>query len=571
VVKGSPCRYIRYAFAETQSMELLPGALLGGRYRLVRAIATGGMGTVYEAFQEDLGRRVAVKVVRADAGSAEDFERLRREARAAASLAHPHIGQVYDFVAVPGQSPFVVMELLEGATLSQLLQRERTIAGPRAATLVCQVLSALEAAHGAAIIHRDIKPSNLFVTQSPTLGEVVKVLDFGVAKGNQHGPALTLQGETVGTVAYMSPEQMAARPVDGRSDLFSLGLVLYEMVSGRRAYQATDMRNLAQKVMRGEVEPIQLQSPWIDPTLANLVMRSISADPVARFQTAGHMSEALYAWLGRMRAQSVAPIGAATMPPIVASGPGTGTTQSALPSVVRTETPPRAPWGAGRWTVLVMLALMAFGGGLFAVRFVAQQKTGAPDASPDPSSDLASRASVPSGASATSRSTTSAEPSVAVTKSTPTTSRTSTSASRTCPPGGCLDGGKQIATSDAGGSSEPAPGRPCPQALAYTPDGKLVCMQSTLKWACAKGDLFCNGECASSNARKTCGSCSNRCPSDQICDRGKCVDCPPNFPGHTNWTVCDNQCVDLDNYISNCGRCGIWCTNGKHCINGQCQ
>jgi serine/threonine-protein kinase len=169
------------------------GTLLSGRYRLVRRIASGGMGTIFEATQEGLGRKVAIKVVRPELVSKAGLTRLAREARAAATLTHPHIATVYDFIDTPGEAPFLVLELLEGETLRALLRREGALEATRAVRLTTQILSALAAAHDAGIIHRDIKPANVFVTRSPTLGEVAKILDFGVAKVLESEAALTTE------------------------------------------------------------------------------------------------------------------------------------------------------------------------------------------------------------------------------------------------------------------------------------------------------------------------------------------------------------------------------------------
>jgi len=191
---------------------------------------------VYEAYQEDLGRAVAVKLLKDDGlgsrASAEALDRFQREARAAAALGNPHIVQIFDFQLRPGEPPFLVMELLAGATLGDVSKAEGPLPAARVARIGTHVLSALAAAHASGILHRDIKPGNIFLTPSPTLGEIAKVLDFGIAKLTS-GKQLTQAGMVVGTASYMSPEQATGGELDGRSDVYSTAITLYRALAGR--------------------------------------------------------------------------------------------------------------------------------------------------------------------------------------------------------------------------------------------------------------------------------------------------------------------------------------------------
>jgi len=260
------------------------GTLIAGRYLLRRELGAGGMGVVYEAWQEDLRRAVAVKLLHAASQAA--ITRFQREAQAAAALGHPHIVQVLDFGAPHGQPPFLVMELLSGQSLAELLEREGTLSAERARRFGIQVLSALEAAHAAGIVHRDIKPMNLFVTRTPTLGEVVKVLDFGVAKmSGPDTPSLTQQGGVVGTLAYMAPEQAAGLPVDGRADLYAVAATLHFSCSGSQP-------NPFEADGSGAARLDQLV-PGFDGKLADVVQRGLARDRERRFQRASEMAAAL--------------------------------------------------------------------------------------------------------------------------------------------------------------------------------------------------------------------------------------------------------------------------------------
>src|SRR4051794_35092087 len=210
-----------------------------GHYRVVEKIGAGGMGEVYRARDERLGRDVALKLIRpASSENPDHLRRFEQEARAAAALNHPNIVAIFD-VGLEGATPYIVSELLEGKTLRDRLN-EGAIPLRQASAYALQIAQALVAAHERHIVHRDLKPENLFLTND----DRVKILDFGVAKlqaGVDEDRAIeslttvTKHGAVIGTVAYMSPEQLRAKPVDHRSDIFSFGAILYEMLTGLRA------------------------------------------------------------------------------------------------------------------------------------------------------------------------------------------------------------------------------------------------------------------------------------------------------------------------------------------------
>jgi predicted Ser/Thr protein kinase len=214
----------------TDGAALLDSALslaVAGRYRLQRRLGAGGMGVVYQATDSELGRTVAVKVIRPESvADAQTLERFRREARASASLSHPNIVAVYDFGTLPGGGAFLVMEYVEGQSLRQMMP----LAPPQALEILTGVVAALETAHQAGLIHRDLKPDNVMVSSAR-----VKVLDFGLAKNlSANEETLTQEGRLAGTLAYMAPEQLYGGAVDARTDIYALGVVAHEMLTGRR-------------------------------------------------------------------------------------------------------------------------------------------------------------------------------------------------------------------------------------------------------------------------------------------------------------------------------------------------
>jgi len=268
-----------------------PGVRLGP-YEIVAAIGAGGMGEVYRARDTRLGRDVAIKVLPSE--FAADPDRLRRfeqEARAASALNHPNIVVVHDVGSHEG-TPYLVEELLEGESLRERL-RGGALPARKALELAGQVASGLAAAHERGIVHRDLKPENLFVTKDGH----VKILDFGVAKlqpapRERTGEAAatvvdtTQPGEVIGTVAYMSPEQVRGQPVDHRSDLFSLGVVLYEMVTGRRAFARDTAADTMSAILKEEPADPSSPAGSVPPALSRAIAHCLEKRPEERFQSA---------------------------------------------------------------------------------------------------------------------------------------------------------------------------------------------------------------------------------------------------------------------------------------------
>jgi len=265
-----------------------------GPYQIVSVIGQGGMGTVYKALQPSLNRHVAIKVLPSYLAQDEDFvQRFRHEATIAASLQHPNILNVYD-VGEEEHLHYIVMQLLEGCTLAQLLEREKALPLARTARIISQMASALDCAHQHDLVHRDVKPSNIFVGP----GDHATLMDFGIVKALS-GTRLTRTGVTVGTPEYMSPEQIEGQPLDHRSDLYSLGVVLYQMLAGRVPFVAdTPNSVLYAHVHKPPAPPSQLNPSIVQPVEA-VVLKAIAKDPQVRYQSGAEMATALDAAVQR--------------------------------------------------------------------------------------------------------------------------------------------------------------------------------------------------------------------------------------------------------------------------------
>ena len=267
----------------------LVGTLIAGKYEVVRRIGAGGMGEVFEAENTVLGRIVAIKIV--SGSGTEAAARLRREAEVIASLQHPNICDVYDVGALPDGSPFLVLERLTGETLESHLRRERRIRPIRAIELFTQILSGLQVAHAAGIVHRDLKPANVFLTERIGCPPLVKILDFGFAKDvSGRMRTMTQPGRRCGTPAYMSPEQLFGRPLDLRSDLFSVGIMLFEALSAQHPFAGASVTEMTVKIAR---DPTPALPPRVSKELAEIVRKALEKDPAARPKSALEMQTAL--------------------------------------------------------------------------------------------------------------------------------------------------------------------------------------------------------------------------------------------------------------------------------------
>ena len=343
------------------------------RYRLDTRIATGGMGEVWRADDTVLDREVAVKILKHEYADDPSFRaRFEAEARHAASLVHPNVASVFDFGELEeegsAQRPFLVMELVPGQPLSALLRGGEAMVPDRAADIVAQASDAVAAAHALGIVHRDVKPGNLLVTPDGT----VKITDFGIARAAGGAASITQTGQIIGTPYYISPEQAEGQPASEASDIYALGVVLYECLAGRRPFDRDTPIQVALAHIREDVPPLGEHVP---ERLRAIVEKALAKDPQDRFASAADLAVAL-------RGGSVAGLGAAGAAAGAAGAAAMGADQTRVmdapvfdpPTQVgspaapvddgrRRTLPPWWPWAAAAAAVLlIVLTTVAFAG-----------------------------------------------------------------------------------------------------------------------------------------------------------------------------------------------------------------
>jgi eukaryotic-like serine/threonine-protein kinase len=283
-------------------MHLQAGQILAEKYRIVRLLGQGGMGAVYEGENTRIRRRVAIKTLHGSVSSRADVvQRFEREAQAAGRIGSDHIVEVLDMGDLPDGTRFMVMEFLEGVTLGERIVKRGRIPPRELVPILTQMLEGLSAAHAASIIHRDLKPANVFLlTQKGGQSDFVKILDFGVSKFsalNAEEMSMTRTGAVVGTPYYMSPEQAkGARSLDARSDLYAVGVILYEAITGQVPFNAETFNELIFKIALESPPPPEQFVPNLDPAFSAIVRRAMARDVGERFQSADELKEALLAW-----------------------------------------------------------------------------------------------------------------------------------------------------------------------------------------------------------------------------------------------------------------------------------
>ncbi|MBT9604977.1 serine/threonine-protein kinase [Microbacterium sp.] len=382
------------------------GVTFGGRYELESRIAIGGMGEVWEATDHVIGRTVAIKILKDEyMGDPGFLERFRAEARHAALVNHEGIASVFDYGEEDG-SAFLVMELVPGEALSTILEREGSLSTDKTLDIVAQTAAALQAAHAAGLVHRDIKPGNLLITPDGR----VKITDFGIARIADQVP-LTATGQVMGTVQYLSPEQASGHPASPATDIYSLGIVAYESLAGKRPFTGESQVAIAMAQINEQPAPLP---PTVAVPVQNLVMAMIAKKPDERPASAAAVSRAATALRrGDLTAAAAAvPAIAAGVAvadeatQLLTAGQTSAATRllpapsSSLLTEEHTEDDPRpqkkkrSPW---TWPLVALIALLALvlGGTLFAVLSNQSDPNTAPS-SPTPSSATPSRSATPS-------------------------------------------------------------------------------------------------------------------------------------------------------------------------------
>lgn len=276
---------------------VLGGDVVGGRYRVDRPLGHGGMGVVVAATHVELQRPVALKFLAPELVDGPLTERFLREARVVGQLRSEHVARVFDFGFHRERYPYMVLELLEGKDLAQLEREKGSLPVPEAVDYVVQALRGLAEAHAAGIVHRDLKPDNIFVTKRVNGSTLVKLLDFGIAKttsDTEGDRSLTLASAVMGSPFYMAPEQMrSARLADARSDIWSMGVILYQLLAGQLPFDGESVMDIGIAV--STLAPRRLLSlrPALDPALAAVVMRCLEKDPARRWQSVPELVKVL--------------------------------------------------------------------------------------------------------------------------------------------------------------------------------------------------------------------------------------------------------------------------------------
>ncbi len=343
-------------------MNVTVGQIIDSKYRIIRLLGEGGMGAVYEGQNVRIGHRVAIKVLHSSIATRGDvLQRFEREAQAASKIGSDHIVEVYDLGELPDGARYMVMEYLEGENLSARVQKSLRMTAAEVAPMMLELLDGLGAAHAAGIVHRDLKPDNIFLVRNKKTGkDFVKIVDFGVSKFSQGSAdaamSMTSTGAVIGTPYYMSPEQAkGSKHTDHRSDLYSVGVVLFECVTGQVPFQADTFNELMFKIVLEPPPDPEALAQGLDPRFSAIIKKAMTRDPAARYQDAAAFQQALADWMASagLAANTLAlapppraPMG--SLPEVSSTGvnptsaPHLSATAGSLPGAASTPTPPRA-------------------------------------------------------------------------------------------------------------------------------------------------------------------------------------------------------------------------------------
>jgi len=407
------------------------GDLIGGRYRILRLLGRGGMGAVYAAENTKTGRSVALKVIRANEDPTSDAtRRFLREAKAATAIQHPNVIEILDVFETDDGSPVMVLELLEGETLADFRKRRGAVQLHEAASLFLPVLEALLAAHALGIVHRDLKPENIFLAQSPKRGLVPKVLDFGIAKvldpttlnsetqGNE-----TKTGALLGTPHYMSMEQaMSEKDIDQRADVWAMGVMFFELLTGRRPIEFESLGGMYSTFLQGTVPSVRQYAPDLPAEVVDVLDRCLVMKRDTRLDTLEPLITVLLPYT-----DADVP-GAKAAGRVVSEAPAAELSTFGAANVEKAPEPvaPRPAWS--RWAAAAAVLVLALGGGAW----VAVSQGGGDEAPAGPADSPVATAA----ATGLTTAPPSAEPSAEPSTSSPTVSATAsaTAAARPGPP-----------------------------------------------------------------------------------------------------------------------------------------
>jgi len=287
--------------AQSGSYMHVVGTTVGGRYQVQKLVGQGGMGALYAAEHIDIGRKVAIKVLNRDFRVSDDiFLRFKNEAKLAATLNHNNICSVYDFGKLDDGTPYLVMDLLQGKTLSHMITKDGRLEPNLTVRMIAQVCDGLTHAHSRDVVHRDLKPSNIMVEETEQ-GEIAKIVDFGIAKSLEvNAPSLTATHETIGSPYYMSPEQCQAQPVDRRTDIYSLGCLMYECLAGRPPFQASNALQMMYSHVNSQPDPFSVTVPdaVIPDKLEAVILKAMAKNPADRYQATEDLKQAAFDAVG---------------------------------------------------------------------------------------------------------------------------------------------------------------------------------------------------------------------------------------------------------------------------------